>query len=93
MIETRLNLKKQIGKPKQLQKIYKGLCAKFKTNSFTVEAFTLFLMMGLKRKNVANTFVTKMWEAVTEASLGKSVTEGSMPVDALEYWIFTFATK
>jgi hypothetical protein len=93
VVETRLKLKKQIRKPKQLQKIYKGLCAKFKTNSFTVETFTLFLKMGLKRKKIANTFARKIWMAVTEASLSKSVTEGSMPVDALEYWIFTFATE
>merc|ERR1712072_1582147 len=50
--ETRSKLKKQIRKTKQFQKICQGMFAKYKISSFTVKVLTLFLKMGLNRKNI-----------------------------------------
>jgi hypothetical protein len=92
--ETRTKLKKQIRKAKQFYKISRGLFVKFKISSFTVAAFAVFLKLGLRRKQINDSFVSKIWEAVAAAELSpKRISADNMPAEALEHWIFTFTKE
>jgi hypothetical protein len=87
---ARLKLKRLIGQARRLRKIYNVVCLKFKVENFSIEAFGLFLKIGLKRKALAPAFVQRVWKAVSQnANMSEeTVTPNTMPLGALEDWIF-----